>query len=151
MQMEIKILPIWSTLLLSIWRRVRKHRGHTGPVLPPNFELLNLPLSAEGVMVGEGGPCVGCGWSFFHVKRYTKGLRSTCLPSPCLLLPVVSESLYKTHTHTHKACTVLVSSESKGVLEASSFFTSWFTWVLPKQFTMQLIHVHFAELVNSSI
>ena len=99
--MEIKILPIWSTWLLAIWRRVRKHRGHTGPVLPPNFELLNLPLSAEGVMVGEGGPCVGCGWSFFHVKRYTKGLRSTCLPSPCLLPPVVSESLYKTHTHTH--------------------------------------------------
>ena len=86
MQMGIKILPIW--------RRMRKHRGYTGPVLPPNFELLNLPLSVEGVMVGEEGPCVGCGWSFFHVERYTKGLRSTCLSSPYLLPPVVSESLY---------------------------------------------------------
>ena len=84
--MGIKILPIW--------RRMRKHRGYTGPVLPPNFELLNLPLSVEGVMVGEEGPCVGCGWSFFHVERYTKGLRSTCLSSPYLLPPVVSESLY---------------------------------------------------------
>lgn len=80
--------------VLSIWRRMRKHRGYTGPVLPPNFELLNLPLSVEGVMVGEEGPCVGCGWSFFHVERYTKGLRSTCLSSPYLLPPVVSESLY---------------------------------------------------------
>lgn len=52
---------------------------------------------------------------------------------------------------SQKACTVLVSSESKGVLEASFSFTSWFTWVLPKQFTMQLIHVHLVELVNSSI
>ena len=88
--MGIKIQP----LLLPIWRRMRKHKEYTGPVFPPNFELLNPPLSAEGVMVGGEGPCVGCVWSFFHTETYTKGLRSTCLPSSYLLLPVVSESLY---------------------------------------------------------
>ena len=43
---------------------------------------------------GWGGTLCGMWVELLSVERYTKGLRSTCLPSPCLLPPVVSESLY---------------------------------------------------------
>lgn len=72
---------------------MRKERGYTSPVPPPNFKLLSYPLSVEGVMVVGEGPQVVCGWSFFHVERYTEGLRST---RPSLHIPptVASESSY---------------------------------------------------------
>ena len=76
---------------------IRRHKYGGGEKMTPSIRKCSppsWPWPAWWVWVKGGRSGLGCGWSFFHVERYTKGLRSTCLSSPYLLPPVVSESLY---------------------------------------------------------
>lgn len=124
-----------KTLLLQIWRRMSMERGSLGSVPPLDYvalspwkEWLWVGRIPSGVLV----ECLSCGKV---IERFEKHL-----PPP----PTSPQQW------PQKTVTVLFFSEFEGTLEASSSVTSLLSRILPKRYTMQLIRMHFAELVNPS-